>query len=176
MNNLKYAIFSGSLLFTQSVVGTILTIDSATSISNSSGGFTGGPIGTFNITGTFEVMTSPTEISFTNIDASLSPASFNVPFFPIFPIMYDGLNFSLPGFTGNGVPENIIGTYDGQFLDMTGIILGNVRHDYEINATVSNSFPIVKLAEPIPTLSFYGILILSFIVFMVSISRQRKCH
>ena len=85
------------LLLTQNTYAAILSINSATSFTNTSGGFTGSGLGSFSIPGTFSVETTATEISFVDIDVDATPGNALGTFIPEFTLSYDGLNFSSSG-------------------------------------------------------------------------------
>lgn len=79
----------------------------------------------------------------------------------------DGLT-NLEEFLNNTNPNNRDSDGDS-FSDGAEVTAGTDSND-------PDSFPVVKEIKPIPTLSFYGILILSAILFMVGISMRRKYH
>ena len=111
-----------------------LTIDASTSITNTTGGFTGAGIGSYFISGTFEVIVTDTEISFINIDVDPTPGNSHGSFIPEYSMSYDGVIFFSPDVDDNNIPGSLVGMFDGYTLRMSGSVSGNITNHFIINA------------------------------------------
>lgn len=111
-----------------------LTIDASTSITHTTGGFTGAGIGSYFISGTFDMLVTGTEISFINIDVDQTPGNSHGSFIPEYLMSYDGVAFFSPELDDNNIPVNVIGTFDGYTLRMSGSVPGNITNNFIINA------------------------------------------